>query len=240
MADTSFFEEVEQDLRQDRYQALFKKYAPIGAAVIVLVVAVVGVREYMAWSSTRAGEAAGERFVSALSAIDENPSADAIAQLESFAADAPAGYAALGRHAYASALAETGQTELAADVFAAQADAANDQLIADMAALKAAYLREETASRQDLEQLLGPLVRSESPMRLAAREVLGATALKTGDLDAAELDFNAIVEADFAPPAMRARAREGLGVVASQRQRSGQTPAAEPAIAPDTATPSPE
>ena len=93
MADV--FDEVEEELRKERYQEIFRKWGPwvLGAAVAVIA-GVAGYQWYSA-AQTRSAEAAGARMLEAVETYADGEIATAQAHLETLAADSPRGYQTL-------------------------------------------------------------------------------------------------------------------------------------------------
>jgi hypothetical protein len=103
------FREIDEELRQEHYAALWKKYGAylIGAALAL----VVGVAGYQGWRgydiSTRTAE--GMRFAEAQRLMSDDRNDAAARAFASLAAEASAGYALLARFQEAALLARQGE-----------------------------------------------------------------------------------------------------------------------------------
>jgi len=202
---TDIFREIEEDLRRDKYAKLFSRFAPVLIALAVIVVLGVAGWRYWAYRQLQDSEAAGGQFEQALDLARDGKDSDAEAILKDLAATAPAGYRELARFRLAG---ETGKRDAAAGAAAFDAlanDASLPSVLRDLATLRAAILRLDTAGRQDLEQKLTPLAAPGKPWRHTAREILGLAALKANDYEAAGRWFDEIVSDPEAPPALRRR-----------------------------------
>ena len=213
MSDESLFREVDEDVRRERLHRLWKAYGPyvVGAAVLIVVVTAGSVL----WRDYRANQRAetGARFQAALDlaqAGDEGAAAQAFAAL---AADAPAGYRALARLQQAEAVARDGDAEAAVTLYdSLAADDDVDQVLRDLARLRAGLLLIDHGAPGDVIQRVDPLTGS-GPWQYSARELVALARLKAGDAAAAKSEFQRLVEDPGTPAGVRARAGELLATI---------------------------
>src|SRR6185503_6201183 len=103
-----FFEEVSEELKQDRYAVLWKKYGRyfVGLAVV----AVLAVAGYQYWQNEqrKEREAASERFSSAVALARDGKTKEAMTAFAGIAQDGPKGYAQLARLQQAAQLLKAG------------------------------------------------------------------------------------------------------------------------------------
>src|SRR5262245_54211601 len=165
MAD--IFNEIEEDLRQERMARLWKRFAPlvIGAAVLV-VLGVGGWRAYD-WYSTKQAREAGGRFHEAIQLSAEGKQKEAEAALDALAKDAPAGYAILARFRAASELATTDKPGAAARFEAIAQDISVPALLRDLARIRAALILVDTGSQADVASRVEPLTAAGNGWRHA-------------------------------------------------------------------------
>jgi hypothetical protein len=210
---TDIFREIEDDLRRDKYAKLFNRFGPaLIILAVIIVVAVAGWR-YWTYQQSQSAQAAGGRFEQALDLARDGKEGDAEAILKDLAAAAPAGYRDLARFRLAG---EVGKRDAAAgaDAYDALAnDASLSSSLRDLATLRAAILRLDSANRQDLEQKLTPLAAPGKPWRHTAREILGLAALKANDYEAAGRWFDEIASDAEAPSGLRQRVDLYLALV---------------------------
>lgn len=213
MADA--FHEVDEELRREQYEKLWKKYGKyvISCAVVVVLGtgASVGWKEYSA--AARQSESA--RFEAAVRLIASDEEAQGAAALGALADDAGAGYRMLARLRQAAALRRVGDHGAALSVYdRLAADGGVDGHLRDLARLLAAQTQLELGAADDeVAARLDPLLTGGNPWRHSAREVRGALALRQGDLDTARREFAALTDDAGAPPGIRARAAEVLAAV---------------------------
>jgi hypothetical protein len=210
---TDIFREIEDDLRRDKYAKLFSRFGPaLIILAVIFVIAVAGWR-YWTYQQSQSAQAAGGRFEQALDLARDGKESEAEAILKDLAATAPVGYRDLARFRLAG---EVGKRDAAAGAEAYDA-LANDTSLAsslrDLATLRAAILRIDTANRQDLEQKLTPLAAPGKPWRHTAREMLGLAALKANDYEAAGRWFDEIASDTEVPSGLRQRVDLYLALV---------------------------
>ncbi len=207
----NLFREVDEDLRKDKLQALWKRY---GAVVIAGCVALVlGTAGSVFWRDYQAGQRSADsaRFAAAIDLVERGDNAAAVDAFVALADDAGGGYALLARFHEAAARAETGDGRGAVAVYdGIAADGGPDQVYRDLAALMAAMQLANSASAADIETRLQALLADDNPWRFSARELIAAVAVREGRTAAAVESFRTLAEADEAPPGLRARARQML------------------------------
>ncbi|MEZ5924791.1 MAG: tetratricopeptide repeat protein [Hyphomicrobiaceae bacterium] len=216
MADSDIIREVEEDLRRERYQALWNRYGGIivGAA-LVIIIGVAGYKGWHYWQQSRA-DSAGGRFEGALQLVRDGKDSEAEAVLEAIAKDAPAGYQTLARYRLAAEDSKAGRTAEALAQYQALADdAATDPIFRSYAQLKAAEVRVDEADFTEMQNRLTPLMAEAAPWRHSARELLGLAAYKAGEGDEAEKAFGLLIADPTVPQGMRQRAEMMLTLIAA-------------------------
>lgn len=213
MADV--FNEVDEELRREHYQKLWKKY---GKYVITLAaVIVLGTAGSVGWKEYRIAtrESESTRFMTAVQLIESGEQVKGAAALAALAEDAGAGYRALARLRQAAALRQIGNHSVALSVYDRLAsDGGVDQHLRDLARLLGAQALLELGTANDqVATRLGPLLKDDNPWRHSARELRGALALQEGDLETAKREFTSLADDLSAPPGIRARAAELLAAV---------------------------
>lgn len=210
------FREIDEELKQERYEKLWRRYGKyaIGAAVAV-VVAIAG---YQIWQkqTRERREAEGARFAAAVSALAESKSKDAEAIFGSLASEAKSGYGALARLREAGIKAKAGDRAGAVGVYdALAADDGADKPLRDLATLLSA-LHQVGAPRADgaaLRAKLEPLAAGKSPWRFSAQEIMALLALKDGKSADARKLYQSIADEPDAPRGIRTRSTQMLAVI---------------------------
>lgn len=206
------FNEVDEEIRQEHYKKLWKKYGKYVVALAVVVV--VGTAGNVGWTEyqTATRESESARFIAAVKLIESGEPGQGAAALAALADDAGAGYRALSRLSQAAALREAGDHSLAVSVYdRLSTDGGVDQHLRDLARLLAAQtLLDLGTASEDVAGRLAPLLKDENPWRHSARELRGALALQDGDMETAKREFTTLSDDLTAPPGIRARAAELL------------------------------
>jgi hypothetical protein len=209
-----FFEEVSEELKQDRYADLWKKY---GRYFVGLAVAVVlGVAGYQYWQAEqrKAGEAASERFAAATALAREGKVKEATAAFAGLAQDGAKGYAALARLQQAAQLLKSGDRAGALLAFEQLAnDGSADPMFRDVAVVHWAYAGLDDADPAKMTERLKPLTAKDNPWRHLALELSALYAERAGRrADAIQILTDLEKDKD-APQGIRSRAKELLAIL---------------------------
>lgn len=238
MAD--IFNEIDEDLRRERFGRLWTRYGGfiIGLAVLI-VVAVAGWRGYE-WWKLKQDQAAGAQFEAAQKLASEGKTAEAEAAFVALEKDGTSGYRLLARFRAADERAETDAAAAVADYDGLAKDPSVSTLMQNVAQVRAAMLLVDTASLAEIEGRMKPLDTPEGAFRHSAREIIGLAQYKASDYKAATETFTAILNDGQTPPGLRRRAELMRTLSASSMPVPAATPpaAAAPAATP-AATPAP-
>lgn len=219
MSDDSLFREVDEEVRSEQLQKLWEKYGIyVISACVGIIVAVGGIKGWQAYQRSVA-EAAGDKYVQALDLAQKGDEVGAERIFADLSTSGPAGYAALARFQVAAALAKKGDKAAAIaryDVIAA--DVGLDDMLRNLARIRAGLLAVETESLQQIEARLGKLDTRDNPWRNAARELIALAAFKTGDLTKADRLYTEIVGDLTAQQGVRERAQVMLTLLQPRLQ----------------------
>ena len=207
MSDDSFIREVNEELRQDQFKALWNRYGTliIGAAVAV-VLATAAYVGYKYWTTNRANQA-GDTFAQALDLAAEGKNDEALAQLSELRENGPGTYPVLAQLREATLLADEGKATEAIAAFDAVANNSSaPAALRDMARLRSGLLLVDHGSYADVSARVEQLTSDSNPVRHSAREVLALSAWKEGNRDTALSLFGQIIDDGDAPAGVRQRA----------------------------------
>ncbi|MDB5418695.1 MAG: hypothetical protein JWP50_2114 [Phenylobacterium sp.] len=233
MAD--LFDEVEEQLRSDRYRTLALRAAPWVLGVVLA--ALVAWLAWWGWERYRdtAANKASEQYAQGLDALEQGRAAEAARLFTEVSKSSATGYKSL-------ALMQLGGIELtqnhapaAVRLFDQAAEAAPDDTVGDAARLKSAFAVLDTAREKDVEARLTPLMQDGRPYRVQAREALAFAKLTAGDLAGARSDFVIISGMLDAPEGARARAKAAIGLIDSGSAKAVAATARAAAALPPTA-----
>ncbi|WP_096701008.1 tetratricopeptide repeat protein [Magnetospirillum sp. 15-1] len=212
--------EVDEDLRQEELNKLWKKHGGLltGAAV-VLVLAVAGWQGWQGWEAKQR-QAASSRYSETAVLVEQGKKDEAAEVLGKLVAEGPKGYRLLAELRRADMLQQAGDFAGAAALYGkVAADGSVDKVYRDMSAIRAAYLVLDSGDAAAIEKSVEPLAAEASSWRHSAREILALVALKRGDAPRAAELFAKIAEDAAAPQGLRTRAAEMLAAT-GQRARS--------------------
>ena len=201
-----FIREVDEELRRAQLKAVWDRFAPLIIGVCLAVVAITaGYRGYI-WYQERQAAEAGDRFMAAISALEEGDTAEAETALGAIAEGGAGDYPVLARLRLAGTKAAAGEREEALKAYdAVVTDASAPQPLRDLARIRGAFIA------LDARDFAGATERAESlniagnPWRHNAREVLGTAAYASGDLAGAREIFAGIQQDAETPADLWAR-----------------------------------
>jgi hypothetical protein len=224
------FEEVEEGIRQDRMTKLWKKYSVVAYIAAAALLGGVALNEYLQASKASAIEKDTLAYEAALDALDAGEYEVAASGFQALI-DADTQSASAAAHMLAQVrLAGNGDVDAAAAALKQVIDS-GDTATAKLALLKTAYLKADTATRAELEDLLADIRKDESAFSALAVELIAAKAMQEGDLDYARTEFTYLGLAPNAPSGVRTRAEKAL---ATLPPRAIETPETETATGEET------
>lgn len=180
------FRELEDEMRRERFAALWHQY---GIYVILVAAAVVvgvaGSQLWQTWSQSRA-ESVGTEYETAVALAHAGKTEEAIAAFGAISTNGPKGFATLASLSEASAYLKQNRRAEAFAIFDRLAeDRSTDPLLSNLARLQAASLRLGDADFTEMENRLKPLLGDGNAWRFRASELLATAALTAGKLDEA-------------------------------------------------------
>jgi hypothetical protein len=222
------FQEVDEEVRQDKLNRLWKKYAPvlIGLAVLVVLATagITGWRQYV----NNEREKASDALIAAMSQAASGDRAGAINALDALSVDAREPDATLARLRAAGLRAESGDAKAAAFQYAEIARTASDNDIRQLAEVLAGIQAVSAESLDAGIAKLKPLADTGGPWHNVAREYLAYLTFKKGDVAQAQAIWRQISQDAEASEALKARAAELLAATGA----APVTPAAPAAVSP--------
>jgi hypothetical protein len=199
---TDIFREVEEDVRRERFEKLWKAYGNYMVAALALVF--LGIGGWQLWDRHEQQERAKVAAAFVAAQRISNPQAAASA-FNDVAHTAPKGYALVARLSEAGAMMASGQQSSAIDLYK-QIAKDDSGAIGMVARLRAAWALADSASRDQLQDLLKPLNQPGSAWRQNAQEVLAYADYRAMDTKSALAKFSALAADPQAPDSTRRRA----------------------------------
>jgi hypothetical protein len=211
------FEEVEEQLRSDRYRTLALRYLPwVGGILLAALVIALGIWGYGVF---RQGgeEKASQAYASGLDSLAHHDPDQAYQRFGQAAGSSSAVYSALALMQQAGIRLDQQRTADAVALFDQAAKAAPNPIIGDAARLKSALALLDTAPEPEIEARLKPLTsKTDSPYYALAREAVAMAKLRAGRTADALNDFNVLTLLPNAPDSVRQRANAAKALIESR------------------------
>jgi hypothetical protein len=205
----SLFKEIDEDLRQQKYAVLWKKYGKIIIGVIIALV--LGVASVKGWESYSLNlkTADSNLLSSALKSIDRDKTGNAIAVLDNLIKSGSAGYSILAQFNRAAILVKKGEKKKAVNSYLEIAeDTRIEKVLRDMALIKSAYLGLEYENSNVFIEKLSKLMNINNTWRHSAKELSALFAQKSDNKIRAYQLYKELADDPTAPTNMRSRAAE--------------------------------
>ncbi|MBB4006419.1 tetratricopeptide repeat protein [Allorhizobium taibaishanense] len=212
----SFIREVNDELRSEQMQRVWRRLGPlfIGIAVLI-VVGTAGYRLYDYYTDDRSSKS-GDRFLAATKLASDGKNDEALKALTDLEKDGFGAYPVLARLRAASLMAEKGDAKAAIDAFTAIGkDNSVPQVIRDVSHIRAAWLLIDNGTYDQVSAEVEALATPTQGLRHSAREALGLAAYKAGQMERAREWFQQITEDPEAPRNVANRAQIMLDNIAA-------------------------
>ncbi len=233
MSNDTIINEVDEELRRDRMRKLWRQTAPwvIGAAVAVVVV-VAGYETWTWWQKSQSSKSS-DQFYAATTIADGTDVAAAKKALDDVIAQGSGGYPALAQFREAALLASQGKTDEAVAAYDGLSTSINDTHLRELALILAGNLLIDKGDVSAVQQRVGGSLTPASPLRNAAREIMGLVQYKAGKLDDAMKSFTDVLNDPRASRDTQSRVQ----LFMLQLEAEGAKPITPPTVDP-TAPPS--
>ncbi|NJC04328.1 hypothetical protein GGQ97_000121 [Sphingomonas kaistensis] len=216
----TFIREVDENLRRDQAEAVFKRYGSwIIAAAVLLLVAVGGL---LFWRSQQAQQAAAnsEQFSSILTEVGEGKTSDDIARkLDVLAADSNGSMSGAARLTRAAlALQKSDRATAITQYRTLMDDGDVPQTVRDTASIRLTQLEFDSLQPQQVIDRLAPLAVKDSAWYGSAGELTALAMIKANRRREAASLLTGIAADKNVPPSLRARAEQlaaGLSIPAA-------------------------
>lgn len=215
------FDEVEVQMRADRARSFFARSWPwmLGALVLVLA-AVAGVFAWRSWQASRAEQASiayqtamtARGGTEALGQPPQDPRRADAAFAQAAEGGTP-GYRALALMQRAALALDRHDTATAVRFLDEAAGVAPEPVLADAAALQAAYALMDTAPLAEIERRLAPISAEDRPYRPLAREAHAVALAMAGRTADARREFVVLSLLEGSPETLRTRAQANIQVL---------------------------
>lgn len=191
-AEKAFFEEVDEEVRNERFKELVNKYGGYIFAVLVIALSfAVGYEKIAQWRINKS-EQKNVQYVQALAPTPDYE--NNIAALENIVATEKGLYRDMAYLQIASLLLENGQQQKGLEVLQSiYNDTTVMDKIREIAAVKLATYKVDTASYQEIEKLLNPIIAKTGAWSAMAKELLAMSAIQNKDIATAQMIYQELL-----------------------------------------------
>lgn len=226
-----FIQEVESDLRQEKFEHLWKKYGKsvaIGFAVIIGLSAAFNLWQH---HQAKQRDIISQQFVNAQTLMFNKNIGDALAAMEGISKSSHRTYSALAKFNMASILRqETGHKDLnrAEEIYKDLMNSSTEQMFRELATVLYVSLRldrtknESVEELKKLEKLLEPCAKEAAPYRHLALELKAILELHQNNHAKAAEIFVSIAQDPKCPKDLQTRAQVMTQNLASQMAEQAQ------------------
>lgn len=202
---SDIFQEVEEEVRRERYEQLWKEYGDyVIAAAAFLIIAVAGWQLWRTYEQ-RAQVRSSAEYNAAMQLAQSGQTPAAAQAFGKLASEAPSGYAKVARLEEAGALLASGRTADAVKLYNEVASG-NDQLLADVARIRLAWATVDSSTRGQLQTQLATLLDPSNAWSPMAREILAYSDFRDGATAQALAEYKRLAADKNAPQALHERA----------------------------------
>jgi hypothetical protein len=214
--DDGLIREIDEELRQEQAQKLWKTYGKyvIGVAVVVVFV-VAGYQGWTAYDQSQKQEAT-DSLIKATSLADSGDTTAAIDSLANLEAKKVGEITVLASLRHAALIAKEGDKQASATAYYAIADDTSvSKPFRDLASILGTVqsLDQNSGNAQVVIDRLKPLIDTNSNWRHSAREISAVAAIEMGQIEQAKEHLQAIALDAQAPSGVRSRAQEQLQAI---------------------------
>ncbi len=207
------FEQVEEEIRSDRYKRMAKVWLPVVGGILAL--ALIAALGWWGWQSYQTGRAekASVAYDRGLEQLEANNPTGANAAFVEAANEGNGAYKVLALQQQAGIALSQNKPNEALALLDQAADAVRDPVMSDPAALKAAFLVMDTGTLADVEARLEPLIEEGRPMRPFAMEALALARIQNGQAAQARDLLVQLQLGQNVPDSVRQRAQAAIGAI---------------------------
>lgn len=214
--DDGLIREIDEELRQEQAQKLWKTYGKyvIGVAVVVVFV-VAGYQGWTAYDRSQKQEAT-DSLIGASSLADAGDTTAAIDSLSKLEAGKVGEITVLAALRHAALIAKEGDKQTSATAYYTIADDTSvSKAFRNLASVLGAVqsLDQDSGNAQAVIDRLKPLIDTNSNWRHSAREISAVAAIEMGQIEQAREHLQAIALDAQAPGGVRSRAQEQLQAI---------------------------
>ncbi len=217
MSDTdNVFREVDEELRNERMNKLWRRFGPYVIGVAAFIILLVAGNEAWRWWQTSSANQGADQFTAAIQSVESGDIAAGQIALSEVVASGSGQYPLLAKFRMAALLAEDGKIDEAVAAYDALTTSSTDTRLRELASIYAAYLLIDSGDAAAVTQRVGEMQVDTHPLRNAAREAIGLANYKAGNFVEARLLFDTIAADPLTPRDLGLRVSLYLGQLTAQ------------------------
>jgi len=211
---SDIFEEVDEEVRKDKYSRLWKRYGKwFVSCAVALLISAVGYVQWQKYDFDQRAQSSTE-FNAALRLINSKKPEEATRALAELAKSGTKGYSILAKFRAAGLKVQAGDSAAASEIYEAIAeDDEISMLYRDLARLYAIMQRLDVSDTSELSIELRELLSDDNPWRFSAREIAAVLALRKRDTKSAKKYFKMLTDDPKTPAGLRQRASNMLQAI---------------------------
>lgn len=211
-AEKAFFEEVDEEVRNEKFKELMNKYGGyIMAVLIAALFFAVGYEKVGEWLNYKAEQKNIQYMQASAPSTDYENN---IAELEAIVNTETGLYRDIAQLQIANILIDKGQTEKALETLKhIYQDKTVSEKIREIATVKLATYKVDTASYAEIEVMLSPIAKSDSAWSAMAKELLAMSAIQNNDMATAKGIYEELLVNNDISDEFRARINDMLASI---------------------------
>lgn len=213
---SNLFNEIDEDLRQEKLKSLWARYRnAIFAAIIIITIILVSSESYKYWTKSKI-EKSGIIFSQLIENIEGNNIEDAEIDIKELMLNGTNEYQNYAMILNADILVGQNQLNTAEDAYEDIIENSRG-LLKEIAQLKLAYLKIDTSSYKEMNDMLSNLLLEENLLYLFATEALALSAYQEDSYDLGIKHVQEIIDSNRTTTGMYDRANMMLKVFNSKK-----------------------
>ena len=200
---SEFFRELEDDIKQDRFNSLVKKALPI--IITIILVIIISISSFVIWKKikTNENESNALKYLESLELLSDQQYNESI-KLFLELSQGKDTYGILSKFGLAATYVKNGQEALANDIYLEISKTQDiDIFFKELAILKLALHNVDMAQSKKIEEILAPL--EDSSWKYFAKEIMIFSYIKNNDISQAQNAIKNLLSDPFIPPVTRSR-----------------------------------
>jgi len=203
---SDIFREIDEDLRQDKLKALWKKYrVNIITIIITPIVVLSAFKIYQNWEKNYIEKSGGllSEAIEYVNITDFDSASATIQELKDISRKEYLQYATIIEAAIAV---KSNDNNKAIELYEEYIQDSNNSLLKDFSLIKIAYLKIDSSSSEEIKDLITPILVDDSSLYGIGLELMGYSYYRNGNYDESFKQFELILSNRYNSPSLLNRA----------------------------------